>query len=194
MNYTTEQLSNKITVQEYLKDYVDVPKFLACCQACPDFGKKWSCPPYDFNVMDYWNKFKYLYVIGTRIIIPKEETMCIHSKETISVFLKHDLGSEKKKLSDVMHRLEDQYPGSKSLAAGNCDYCKECLRLKGKPCCKPDQMRYSIESLGGDVGRTTKDLLGWELKWMTEGKLPEHFILVNGLLTTEDLGGKLSIA
>ena len=55
-------------------------------------------------------------------------------------------------------------------------------------------MRYSIESLGGDVGKTTKDLLGLELKWMTEGRMPEHFILVNGLLTTEDLGEKINVS
>lgn len=194
MNYTTEQLSNRITVQEYLRDYVDIEKFLECCKACPDYGKKWSCPPYDFDVKDYWNKFNYLYVIGTRIIIPEEETKCSHIQETLKGFLKNELSSEKKKLSIMMHSLEDKYPGSKSLSAGNCDYCKECLRLKGEPCCKPGQMRYSIESLGGDVGKTTKDLLGLELKWMTEGRMPEHFILVNGLLTTEDLGEKINVS
>ena len=43
-------------------------------------------------------------------------------------------------------------------------------------------MRYSIESLGGNVGLTIEKLMGIQLEWMEEGKLPHHFVLVCGLL------------
>ena len=43
-------------------------------------------------------------------------------------------------------------------------------------------MRYSIESLGGNVGLTISKLLKLELEWIEEGKLPNYFILVSGLL------------
>ena len=43
-------------------------------------------------------------------------------------------------------------------------------------------MRYSIESLGGNVGLTVSKLMGIELEWVTEGKVPSYFVLVGGLL------------
>ena len=43
-------------------------------------------------------------------------------------------------------------------------------------------MRYSIEALGGNVGKTVHDLLGIELEWIEEGKVPSYFVLVGGLL------------
>ena len=52
----------------------------------------------------------------------------------------------------------------------------------GKPCVHPDEMRYSIESLGGDVVKTAAELLGTEIKWAASGELPEYFLLVGGLL------------
>ena len=50
------------------------------------------------------------------------------------------------------------------------------------PCRYPETMRYSIESLGGNVGLTIEKLMGLKLEWMEEGRLPHHFILVCGLL------------
>ena len=46
-------------------------------------------------------------------------------------------------------------------------------------------MRHSIESLGGDVGKTLSLYLGQELLWGREGHFPEYYILLGGLL----LGG-----
>ena len=43
-------------------------------------------------------------------------------------------------------------------------------------------MRYSVESLGGNVGLTVQKLLHLHLEWIEENRLPHHFILVNGLL------------
>ena len=57
-----------------------------------------------------------------------------------------------------------------------------CTRQKGLPCVRPESMRYSIESLGGNVGLTITRYLHQELLWMEEGKLPDYFILVAGLL------------
>ena len=78
---------------------------------------------------------------------------------------------------------EKKHPGSISLSAGSCQLCKNgCAKPLGQPCRFPDQMRYSIESLGGNVGLTIEKLMGIQLEWMEEGKLPHHFVLVCGLL------------
>ena len=184
--YHTEQIKGKrILVSEYLEQYVDVAGFLEYCKECEHYGKYWSCPPYDFDPLDYWKKFRYLYVIGTQIIFDKETVARVTEKDAREKYMREVLMDEKKILSDRMRALEKKYPGSISLSAGgNCDICSRCARQISKPCAYPDSVRYSIESLGGNVGKTVSKLLNIELLWM-EDKLPEYFTLVNGFLTND---------
>lgn len=88
----------------------------------------------------------------------------------------------KEQLARKLFDEEAKTPGSVSLSAGSCTQCAGCLRPEGKNCRFPEKMRYSIESLGGNVGLTISKLLGIELEWMEEGKLPRYFVLVSGLL------------
>ena len=89
-----------------------------------------------------------------------------------------------KALAEELFEMEKAYPGSVSLSAGSCSTCGKdgCTRPSGKPCRYPDKMRYSIEALGGNVGKTVHDLLGIELEWIEEGKAPSYFVLAGGLL------------
>ena len=90
----------------------------------------------------------------------------------------------KENMAGELFKMENQCPGSVSLSAGSCSLCGKgnCTRPSGKPCRYPEKMRYSIESLGGNVGKTVHDLLGIELEWIEEGKVPSYFVLVGGLL------------
>jgi predicted metal-binding protein len=90
----------------------------------------------------------------------------------------------KNKITEELFAMEEEYPGSISLSAGSCSVCgpENCTRTDGKPCRYPEKMRYSIESIGGNVGKTVSKLLGIELEWIEEGKIPSYFVLVGGLL------------
>lgn len=183
----TEKIQGKrIEIVDYLENYVNVDEFLEYCKECEHFGKYWACPPYDFAPEDYWRKYRYLYVIGTKIMFDPETINQYTEKEEREKYLKEVLQKEKKILSDHLGELEKKYPGSASLAAGGtCDICSVCTRQSGKHCAYPDRIRYSIESLGGNVGKTVSKLLGIELLWMEEDKLPEYFTLVSGFLTDD---------
>ena len=85
-------------------------------------------------------------------------------------------------LMNELYDMERAEPGSLALSAGGCDLCEECARGKGHPCFKPELMRCSVESLGGNVIKCITELLGEEVLWADNGKLPEHFILLGGLL------------
>lgn len=87
-------------------------------------------------------------------------------------------------LTATLFQKEEAYPGSRSLCAGSCAVCGEdnCSKPQGQPCRYPDRMRYSIEALGGNVGLTASRLLGINLQWIEEGKVPDYFVLVGGLL------------
>jgi hypothetical protein len=49
-------------------------------------------------------------------------------------------------------------------------------------------MRYSIESLGGDVGLTAERYLGQPLLWIKDGILPDYLMLVGALLLPDGNG------
>ncbi|MCQ2972964.1 MAG: hypothetical protein MJ209_06860 [archaeon] len=43
-------------------------------------------------------------------------------------------------------------------------------------------MRYSIESLGGDVVNLVEDIFDIKTLWAENGKLPKYLVFVGGLL------------
>ena len=172
--YTIEKSEKLIKVSDYLDRYVNVEEFLQYCKKCNNYEKLWSCPSYDFNPEDYWKEYDELLVVARKIIFG--EGVDQDRSYEIMLEVKEDMSRE-------LYELEKQYPGSISLSAGSCSLCKDgCTRAVGEPCRYPEMMRYSIESLGGDVGRTVSKLMGYELEWIEEGKLPSYFVLVGGLL------------
>jgi len=176
MKYTTERYTADISVEEYIEKYVAVEEFLEYCKACSNYEKKWSCPSYDFDVLEYWKKYDTAHFIAEKIIFAEEYVgKDISADEVVE--------EVKQKLTDELFEMEAVNPGSISLSAGSCSLCTDgCSRLNDEPCRFPDKMRYSIESLGGNVGMTISKLMGIELEWMQEGKLPSYFVLVCGLL------------
>ncbi len=170
-----EKYEKTIGVPEYIQGYVNVEEFLECCKVCGNFDRKWSCPSYDFDpVKDYWEKFDSLYVVGKKMVLTEEEK---DNWENLMEEVKGQLTKE-------LFMEEEKRPGSRSLSAGSCHICGEdnCSKPLGEPCRFPEKMRYSIESLGGNVGLTASKLLGIELQWIEEGKIPDYFVLVGGLL------------
>lgn len=183
MLYTTERYEAYIGVEDYLNEYVDVEQFLECCKECPNYNMIWACPPYDFNVQDYWRKYRVLQLIAVKINFTEEFAGKEFSQEQLDEIERGSVWQEKAKLTSELYQKEEENPGSISLSAGSCMICnRRCARASGKPCRFPDKVRYSIESLGGDVGRTISELMGIELEWVRKGRLPSHYVLVCGLL------------
>ena len=173
----TELFEAKIPVDQYLEEYVNVEEFLECCRKCDGYGRKWSCPEFDFDPIDYWKQFDILRIYGKKIYLEEGE----------SDNWKEALKQVKNEMADVLYEEEKKFPGSKSLSAGSCSICGDdnCTKLEGKPCKYPDKLRYSIEALGGNVAMTIEKLLGIKILWLEEGKMPEYFVLVAGLLYNE---------
>lgn len=173
------------TTEDYIENYVDVPKFLSYCKKCDSYGKNWSCPEFNFDAEELWKKYKYVYIIGTKVIFDKDAINSLENMDVVKEQMQEALWKEKKVLMEKLWKLEEDYSGAISLSAGSCKLCKTCQRQIDKPCIHPDKMRYSIESIGGDVGKTLSKLLGIELQWAKDGKLPEYYTLVSGLLTNK---------
>ena len=170
-----ETYEKTIRVEDYIEGYVCVDEFLEMCKACENYNRKWSCPSYDFDpVEDYWKKFETLNIVGKKMVFEEGE------KENWQTLIE-EVQAE---LTKELYAREATIPGSRSLSAGSCQICgiNNCARKNGKPCRFPEKLRYSIESLGGNVGLTCTKLLGVPLQWMEEGRVPDYFVLVGGLL------------
>lgn len=177
--YRKEEIKNRTTMEDYLKDYQNVTGFLDYCEKCMGYEQIWSCPLYDFNPKAYEGKYKYFHIMGTKIIFNQtgEDT-----KNVAKEYINRICMKEKEILSEKVQALEKKYPGSVGLVTGSCHMCSRCTRSLDRGCRYSDEIRYFLESLGANIGMTTGDYLGTELQLMKQ-KLPEYYTLVNGLLT-----------
>lgn len=174
---------NEIRINDLLDSYWDKDRFLELCKNCENYGKLWSCPPYDFNIYDYIMEYSYVYIIGSRMIFA-EETIKSNNKEKIQNFTKSTLETMRNSLGEKLLGLENEIKNGKSLYAGSCLICENCSRENGENCCNVDMMRYSLESLGFDVSKIAASLLDIELKWASD-TLPEYFTLVSAFMSKE---------
>ena len=182
--YSIEMKESEIlSVEDFLKKYVDVEKFLGYCRECPNYNTGWGCPPYDFDPLDYWKEYRALKVIGKKLIFDEKDVGSVLDKEEWLAFYKEAMSKERDALHRLLKKEEKQNEGSVLLhTGGGCPVCKGgCNREEGS-CRHPENLRYSIESLGGNVAAVTTDILGFELCWIEEGKLPAYLCLVGGML------------
>ena len=119
------------------------------------------------------------------MITPDYESMKELSHEEKSSEIMKILHEERQKLDKMISEAEQAEEGSLGLYAGSCVICgkENCSRIEGKSCKHPEKMRYSIESLGGDITATLEDIVGLEIKWEKDGNFPEYYTLTCGLLT-----------
>lgn len=185
--YHTEIYIKPSTIEELKNNFWDIDKFEGFCKQCRNYGKVWSCPPYDFSIEEYVDRYKYIYIVGVKIVFDEDTLSSINTKEKISNYTTETLHFMKNKIMNEMLKLEKLYPNSTSLSAGGCNLCENCSKLKNVQCIHPDLMRYSLESLGFDVGGVSSKLLNFELKWATETRLPDYFSLIAGIMTNEEI-------
>lgn len=174
-----EKLTAEVDVGEFIESYVDIERFEGLCEECDNYGKNWNCPPFDFDVMDVWNSYDKLKVIAFKMNFDDEEIANEFSEKELEFILKR-LERMKVKLMNDIYVLENE--DSMGLFLGNCNLCMKCTREFGMPCKMPFKMRYSIESLGGNVDKLIEDVFGLKILYAENGHLPEYMIFVGGLL------------
>lgn len=177
-----EILQREIAVSDFFQACVDIPRFAECCRLCPNYGKLWSCAPYDFSPADIWHKHSTLLLQCRVIPVPEalqRQTLC---QQDINEQSRALLQPHKRAMLQEMLALERQFPGSLALDAGSCDRCASCTRLEGHPCRHPEALRYSVEALGGDVCKALKLYFDKEILWGMDGHMPAYYLLLGGLL------------
>ncbi len=211
-----ETYEKVVTVQYYLNNYCDIKLFQDKCRLCPVYGESWSCPPFDFDALEYWRRYHSLIVICRKLIMSDKDKA--DYRRSVAEDFVHDEPSEDDwtsesgrmavkgqiknggdgdrfninklidgsiaGMSEELVNLEQVYPGSHALLPGRCMVCGvgNCSRAEGLPCRFPEKMHHSMESMGGDIGKTITDMFGIEMKWIENDELPDYFIQLGGLL------------
>ena len=173
LKYVAEDFTASLPAADYIARFRDAERFMGFCRACRNFGHSWACPPFGFEVDEYLAGYETTLIVATRIT-PEEHAIPFSEAKRL---IRPERQRHERRLLD----MERQYGGRSFAYAGTCLYCPEgtCTRPEGKPCRHPELVRPSIEACGFDVGRTTSELLGIELRWGTDGCLPEYLTLVS---------------
>ena len=179
--YYTQKFEAEIDVETLLNDYIDLEQYENSCKNCPNYGALYSCPPYDFDKLELLRKYKKLRIIGLQILFDKKLTSKVYSESEISTVNRNIINPERNSF-DADLLLEEKRSNGLALYSGSCNLCQICKRKTNEPCEHPNKMRYSIESLGGDVVGLSRDYLGVNILWAGKGKLPEYFLFVGGIL------------
>lgn len=186
MNYKIESVIKPISVGEYITHYRDQSRFIEYCKICHQYNNCWACPPYEYNTTDILRQYRKAYIIGTKIIIPEE--IALPDPDIIPDISRKMLAEVREVLDEKLLELEKEYPGTRAFFAGTCFSCPngKCTRLQNKPCIQPDKIRPSLEAFGFDIGKTTSEVLGIELKWSEKGELPDYYTLVSALFMNDE--------
>lgn len=174
LEHTTQDFTASLPADRYIAVYRDARRFAACCRACPNYGRSWACPPFDFDMEDYLSGYRTALIIASKVTLLHPGLPLSASQEL--------LRPVRRRHERMLLNLEKRYGGRAFAYAGTCLYCPEgsCTRLEGKACRHPEWVRPSLEACGFDLSRTVEELMGIPLRWGEGDRMPEYLTLVSG--------------
>lgn len=185
-SYTLEKNTKTLPVKEYYEKYVDYKTTEKTCKICDQYNKNWSCPPFEENILETWNKYENIKLTLIKLNYEKFITENTFKNEDIDIILNITLYNEKRKMLQCLHKqtLEEEYQNSMILSTGYCNLCPKCTKIDNKSCKYPKNKLYGMESLGALVSKTTEEIFNTKIQWINkkEGKIPSYLTLLMGLL------------
>lgn len=186
--YKIKHSTVKIKTREYIDQYYNNEKFIFFCKECSKYNNFWMCPPFNFSPINIISQYANLNIIGTQIFINNEIQNNHYNKKQMEEITHLIFSSVRKHIDKYLLNIENKYNDSMVFFAGSCYNCynEKCTRPQGIPCRHPDKSRYSLESFGFDLEKTSLELLNIELKWGKSDLLPEYFTLISGLASNNE--------
>ena len=186
------EMSFKHQIQERtlaeLKSYFQPKVVIEYCKACQYFDKIWTCPPYNFNLIEVLDSYQYAYIIGSKLYTQDlGEAFKEQSKnKDIETVTNEIYKAARGVLDSKLDAIDENELNLCVLLAGRCMECDCCTREKQLPCIHPEKMHFSLESIGFDVASICEDILEDKILWAKES-LPEYIILVSAIFSQEKL-------
>lgn len=175
------------TLEEMIKVGFDPEKIETYCKACPNYGKNWSCPPHSFDKETFLEMYPYIVLVVAVLEYSEEEVLRNRGRQEVDDYTKRTLFPLRKSFYKKLKRLEHTRSDLRMFDIGSCNLCEPCSRKKGEACIRPDELRYSPESLGFDVSLLLAYYFDLKLEWAGE-VLPPHYISLGGLAQKRNRG------
>jgi hypothetical protein len=186
LRYTVRTEHGRIRTADFLRDFVDVPRHLAFCRRCCHHGGNWACPQFGFDPRAVWASRDWFHLTAHVMAFTEDQPRTGFNPDELKAEVQAMYHHQKRLAHRDLMALKAAVPGSTPIGAGECDLCAVCTRVDGQPCRIPDQLVHSIEALGGDVTATLSELLDLPSLWGEGSTLPDHYLLVVGLLADQE--------
>lgn len=171
--YTVEELLTTMAIGVLVERFHRPEKVWMLCKMCPNYGRKWGCPPFEYDVVEKILKYNYIELFATRVVFTAV-TPSPDEREAI-------MRTEYARIESRLLALERTTGGVASANIGGCERCKErgCTRPNGVPCRYPELLRPSLEAYGFDVPDLLHSAFGINL---TPASHSSELVLLTALL------------
>lgn len=166
---------------DILTKYFEGERLAQTCKiGCPNYGMKWSCPPFasPFSNIVKGYTHAFILVFSTEMKYYKDVKNKYLAVKAANVTLKTTI----EKCTRDLEVFTEGY----ALLSGSCRLCKPCQCKEGLPCKHPNKMRYSMEAAGLNVQQLSLDYLEHELLWYKDKTLPRYTSTVTLVLYNKD--------
>lgn len=180
-----EILSKSVPLSDMYENHYDLPRFRKLCEECGNYNNVYTCPPYDFDDVNYLKDYSHILLIVYKIVFTETEREKYFGEEYIE-FSKESILEAVYSLQNTLFEMEKIYPETLSLGMGGCKICDECSKPKGLPCKFPEKLRYAPEALGFNMMSILQSYFDVEMKWAVD-RLPEYYTVLSGLCSKGEL-------
>lgn len=180
MDYQFETAVRRLDTRAFLQAYYRPAQLRNSCGQCPFYGKDWSCPPEVPKTEEFFAPFASVVLVGVKVVYDQLHRD-VAKKYGVQAVQDQTYGVAKRCLNDALLALEGQADGAISIAAGRCERCTACARQDGKPCRKPNEMRYSFSAFEIALTDLAAEELGFPLQWSAD-ELPAYNVAIAALL------------
>jgi len=179
-NYDTEEVVVVVDSDFYIKGFRDTETFEEYCRQCPNYGNRWGCPPFDHDTLQDLLPYSKVMIVG--VVLTPHDTK-LPMSQVYDLML-----PELERLNKHLLELEKKSGGKAFGFVGKCQYCGDasCARIQGHPCRHPDLVRPSLEAYGFNMIKTASELLGIDMLWSNDDRIPKYLTLVCGLFFNGD--------
>lgn len=175
--------SHLLSTKDYVRAYCDPPRMERYCRECPNWGRCWTCPPFDEDLIGKLNNYEHTLILGIKRVTPSPEGV---SLDTSTIAKRNFLliRDSWKVTKPIIARWQQALPESFVFSGTFSCPCKvkDCTRIRGEKCRYPQEMHPSLEAVGFDVAKTSHDLLGIDLQWGDGNTPPPYLVLVVAFL------------
>ena len=150
--------------------------FSLCKEGCPNFNKKWSCPPCSPDFSIFKRRSDEMLVVLFKLDLHQLDGTGYPGHHKVR------LGNAvlKPRAERLMRGLERIVKG-RYFSTGACRLCKPCQKKLGRRCRHPDRMRYSLEACGVDCDALSRKVFGVPLQWYRDKRCPDYTSVICAL-------------